>query len=290
MANSPRSPWKLSGGVAKLAAGNFSAAVTVDRPGLGIHEIAWAGQPLGVIRNWLAFKEVGPGPADRQREIEDVYVRGRDLVAVYAESKQHPLRYVVYWRSLGEADLCGAAGGLDVVVSVQTSVLDAKPAVFLSSQYGVERGWTNTPPQRRWNPIAFETRTDRPDREHLVASGLERNAQAVASPDDTFLFDLAQAPWSCGEMIHPSDRIASDANVIDFPGVPPLGADSTQWDPETENLRVAMSSHHVLGVQLEKGVLVRARLRGVLARREGAREVVAACRNAFEQAELPLTT
>ncbi|MEX2185597.1 MAG: hypothetical protein WD875_02340 [Pirellulales bacterium] len=290
MANSshPPSPWNLSGRSAKLTAGDFSAAVAVDRPGLGIHDIAWAGQPLDAVGHWLAFSEPGPAPSDRVRAIEDVYVRGHDLVVVYAENKEHPLRYFVYWRSLGEADLCGAAAGLDVVVSVQTSVLDAKPAASLSSRCSAEGAWSAAPPQRIWRSIP-QRRLDAA-LEQPFETATEINALGKSDSDDVFLFDLAAGDWTYAEMIHPGDRTLSYALVWQ----PDEESVAASPDSDTDHLLFASSvvttRHQVLGLQLEKGVLLRARTRVVLTRREGSRDVVAACRDAFERADLPLTT
>jgi hypothetical protein len=270
-----------------LTAGDFAATVAVDRPGLGIHNVAWAGKPLEAIRYWLALSEP-PAPPDQLREIEDAYVRGRDLVAVYAETAEHPLRYVMYWRALSEGDLCGAVGGLDVVVSVQTSTLDATPAAWLSSQSSVDGAWSCPPSTRSWAPIA--ARSGAVERDELLKVAGDESAHGTASCDDTFFFDLAGMPLSYGEMIHPRDRMASDAIVAEGPGVPPLGTSTSDTSDEALSQRIARARHRLLGLRLEKDVLVRSRLRVVLARRDGAREVVAACREAFEQAELPLTT
>lgn len=288
------SPWKLDGAAATLAAGEFTAQVAVDQPGRGVHDIAWAGKPIEMARSWLALREASPRPWERIGEIEDVYIRGRDLVAVYAETEAHPLRYIVYWRALEEDQLRGAAAGVDVVVSVQTSVLDIKSTAYVSSQFGVDEAWASAPPDRQWRQIAAETRRERPgdrhDRDELLAAAQQRIASATASRDDTFLFHLAGGMWSCGEMIHPRDRMTSYADVFQFPGVPPLGMNPADWNSDGEMLRAATSNHSILGLRMEKGVLLRARLRAVLARRENAKEVVAACREAFEHAELPLTT
>lgn len=251
MANSP---WTLSGHVARLSAGEFSATVHVDRPGLGIHDITWAGRRIEALHNWLALVEDGTkadevAAADEVRAIEDCYVRGRDLVAVYAETKDHPLRYVVYWRALAADALCGAVAGLDVVVSVQTSVLDVTPKVWLSSTCDADAAWRAGAEDSGWRLLA---------------------ANSDAPSDQAYLVELAGGEWCAAEMIHSQDRIESTARLADA--------------------KTVQTRHRVLGLRLEKGVLLRARMRVVLARREDARDVVAACREQFERAELPLTT
>jgi hypothetical protein len=263
------SPWTLTGHVARLSAGEFSATVNVERPGLGIHDIAWAGRRIDALRNWLALAEDGTKAneamaAEEVRAIEDCYVRGRDLVAVYAETKDHPLRYVVYWRALGADELCGAAAGLDVVVSVQTSVLDVTPKVWLGSACDVDAAWSAGAAGSAWRP--------------LKASHGEEG-------DHAYLLELAGGEWCAAEMIHSQDRIESTAR---------LAGDTLTIG------KAVQTRHQVLGLRLEKGVLLRARMRALLvrcdnrgadeARTDNAREVVAQCRKQFERGELPLTT
>lgn len=261
------SPWTLSGRVAKLSSGEFSAAVDVERPGLGVQSLAWSGRPIAAIRHLLALNELGPRPSDLVRPIEDCYVRGRDLVAVYAESPQHPLRYVLYWRALGEEQLCGAAAGLDIVVSVQTSILDATPAAFLGSDVSAETVFRLTEPEHIWTPVAPC---------HL---GTAPDAAGGASRGDTLLCDLDGSDWSYAEMIHPRDQMPGDELALDHPPSPDAPAAAP----------LVRTSHRVLGLRLEKGVLLRARLRAILAPRQSARDVALASRAQFHRAELPLT-
>jgi hypothetical protein len=272
-------PWTLDGNAASLRLGSFSAAVKIDQPELGIHGVAWGGAPIAAVEKWLAFTEAGPSSSRRLREIEDAYIRGRDLVTIYAETRDHPLRYVLYWRALDEAALCGAAAGLDVVASVQTSVLDAKPKAFLSSQSRVDEAWASAPPVRFWRNLSPRSLPDRAlekEERHRMAS--EVIADARAARDDAFLFELAESPWAYAEMIHPRDQMLSYAMVHEFS------------DVAMPAVRIAHPSHHILGLPLEKGVLLRARLRVLLMPRDNAGEIADRSREQFERAELPLTT
>lgn len=63
--------------------------------------------------------------------LADAYVRGNDLVATYGESADHPCRTQVYWRVECEADLFG----IQLIVSVQTSILDAVPSLTVATQF-----------------------------------------------------------------------------------------------------------------------------------------------------------
>jgi hypothetical protein len=62
--------------------------------------------------------------------LTDAYVRGNDLVATYAESATHTCRTQVYWRYEREADYFG----IQLIVSVQTSRLDAAPGFAVASE------------------------------------------------------------------------------------------------------------------------------------------------------------
>jgi hypothetical protein len=283
------SPWTLDGNTASLRVGSFSAVVKIDEPGLGVHGVCWDGQPITAVREWLRFAEARPLEKDQVRTIEDAYVRGRDLVAVYAETPGHPLRYVLYWRALGEEQLCGAAAGVDVVASVQTSVLDAKPAAYFSSQCSADDAWALGQSESQWMAIPErplpDDALDRDERRQMAEGVI---AAARASCDDTFLFELAESPWAYAEMIHPRDRILSFALVHPFAGAVLPGSKAAIDDAST--LRGAGTNHHVLGLPLEKGVLLRARLRVLLLPRSDAQEIAIRSREQFERAELPLTT
>lgn len=273
-------PWKLAGRRAELSLGELSAVVNVDRPGLGVEQIARSGAPLKAIRHVLALTEPGPRQSDVARPIEDCYVRGRDLVAVYAESPAHPLRYVVYWRALAGDELCGAAAGLDLVVSVQTSVLDATPTAVVGSELSAETVFRLAAPRPEWiavPPRHLEAVLDEPRHAAELT-----NAAAGARDDDAFLCDLPNSDWSYAEMIHPQDRMQSDALVL------------AHEEPADAGRVAAASfvhtSHRVLGLRLEKGVLLRARLRAIFVPRQAARDLVLASRDQFHRAELPLAT
>jgi len=62
--------------------------------------------------------------------LADAYLRGNDLVATYSESTDHPCRTEVYWRFECEADFFG----IQLIVSVQTSRLDAAPSLVVASR------------------------------------------------------------------------------------------------------------------------------------------------------------
>ncbi|MBC8350990.1 MAG: hypothetical protein H8E66_03330 [Planctomycetes bacterium] len=68
-------------------------------------------------------------PSDEPR-LEDAYVRGNDLVATYDESTDHACRTQVYWRF--ECD--DEHVGIQLIISAQTSRLDAVPGMVVASQ------------------------------------------------------------------------------------------------------------------------------------------------------------
>lgn len=81
-----------------------------------------------------AFNSVDATPMQltlpsKATSLADAYVRGNDLVATYAESTEHPCRTQVYWRFEREADYFG----IQLIVSVQTSRLDASPSFTIVS-------------------------------------------------------------------------------------------------------------------------------------------------------------
>jgi hypothetical protein len=268
------SPWTLDGNTASLRVGSFSAVVKIDEPGLGVHGVCWDGASIAAVETWLGFREYKQVRSEQVRPIEDAYVRGRDLVAVYAETPENPLRYEIYWRALDADSLCGAAAGIDVVASVQTSVLDAKPQTMLCSQCRVDAVWASAPPKRDWAAVRVPAMPDaKLDMQAYLREAHKVMAEHRPTLDDAFLFALAESPWAYAEMIHPADRLWTHVAAR-----------------ETSALRTAGTGYLIFGMPMEKGVLLRARLRVLLLPRSDAQEIALRSREQFERAELPLTT
>ncbi|QDV25008.1 hypothetical protein [Aureliella helgolandensis] len=69
---------------------------------------------------------------EHSSKTEEVYVRGNDLIARYAESSGDQFAYGLYWQWLERS--AKVDWGLELWMSVQTGLLDASPVLAVSSK------------------------------------------------------------------------------------------------------------------------------------------------------------
>lgn len=121
--------WQLDGSTAHLETSKLKCRLDLAFPERGLTDVT------GVLRSKQPFRAVGAAimqltmPSESTR-LADSYVRGNDLVATYEESADHPCRTQVYWRAEDESDFFG----IQLIVSVQTSILNATPGLTVTSQ------------------------------------------------------------------------------------------------------------------------------------------------------------
>lgn len=231
--------WRIAGQRASFSASAsapLAGEVDIARPARGIVAQVAGQSPYGLNMLGVAglepSDEVATPPAD-------CYERGTDLVLTYAETSTRPLRVQVYWRVHSADRLPAGAAGIDLQVSVQTSLLDADSALWAAS----------TVPARHVARLA----------------GCAGNA-------DCWLFRWPAAEMSYAEMIHPAD----DRGCV--------------LSREDESQDRWLLRRRLFGERLEKGVILRARLRGVLLPRQDDERLAAAACEAFVTEAPPLTT
>ena len=117
--------WQLNGNLATgkvLLADNTAFEVTLDthRTGPGIAAMQFGGKPLDGF-----WQEITGNLFASLPEIQEVYVRGSDVICHYAEQKESELTPTIYW-SLDSTDDLHAIQ-LDVRIAVQTSTLGTQP-------------------------------------------------------------------------------------------------------------------------------------------------------------------
>lgn len=254
--------WKLEGNRGKLARDRFSAAVDAASPEEGVcqllldgHSLSGAAGGASVLSvNWSPPESAGPAPSE-------VFVRDADLVAFYGQSKAYPFRREIYWRSADTEDVPSTLMAMDLVVSIQTDLLDSHPSIHVNSRL----------------PSAREALTlAAPDANRFEPLEPTSEAAVVAQPGGLGCVLLRLPPmdngiaYSYAEMVHPGD----------------LGQMSLFWSSEGQT----EITHLLLSDFLEKGVIRRARLRGVFLDREGDAEAAANWYRALVSERLPLTT
>jgi hypothetical protein len=220
--------WRLQGHHAHLESAALPATLDLAQPWLGL-QIPGCDRArfLGVGLDTIGAQQ-SPQPIDEY----DAYVRGNDLVVTYEQTADRPIRTTLYWRALPEEATAGVA--VELVVSVQTSLLESRPAL--------------------------EVRSLAPAAE--LAPGYEQGSACLVR--------LSGGELSYFEALHPAAYAESSA--------------------ETGTEGIVVRHRVFFPEELEKGVILRARLRAIVLPRAGDSEAAARYHQSFLASPPPLTT
>jgi hypothetical protein len=243
----------LREGWGTLDIGHFSCAVELKHPERGIQQFRLEDKLLSQLR----ILQVAPSsPVPSQGEVViDSYVRGDDLVAKYAQTPQRTARPEIYWRALREwrAQASDQAMGLELWLSVQTSLLASDPALSLRSVVeDVDEVFTAAGESGAWQPLG-------------LASGASTGLDVG---QNCFLFRLKSASISYCEMIFPAD------------------CDGVEFERTAQGVELR---YRLFERSLEKGVIRRGRVRGCLVPRDRDFEFAGSCFADFCASPVPLT-
>ncbi len=263
----------LQGNIATLVAANWSASIDLARPDQGL---SLNSTTIGQLPSTLRILAVTF--ADHQ-SIEpariDAYIRGNDLVVTYAEAPPHRLRSQIYWRPIAPSEFAPShekqiVAAFELIVSSNTSLLDADPQstvrTFLSS-------------------IAQITNFQRRDSNQLVAQSISLPSSTgepnPATPVDhtagntgCYLARFDSTPYSYLEMIHPADFCGTRIH--------------SQLAPPSKE-PCTLIEHQLFRQRLEKGVILRARIRAALVTRQDDEACALSAYEHFAASEPPLT-
>lgn len=249
-------PWKLDASrvIAQFEAGEVRGELNLRQPARGLSSLrmeqeAWHGMQLLGVD---IPSDVATLPLDPLDPCP--YVRHEDLVAAYAPSPKLPVRVEVYWRDLRRE--CNAIS-IGMQVSVQTDHLDTLAELSVVSRV----------PSRSAQALLFPNGVENPVRVDLDKSSSKTQLDVPAC----VLYRLAAGKWTYLEMVHPADS-----------GHSWLVADEAE--PEVWNTR-----HQIFRQGLEKGVILRARVRGVLVPSEREFDEASRQFRRFANEDLPLT-
>jgi hypothetical protein len=186
--------------------------------------------------------------------IADAYIRGDDLVVTYAATPARNVRVQAYWRCM-RWPLFTSAAVIDLQISVQTPLLDSDPGQTVRSTL----------------PAGDMLRLDGAASKFKQVVLSVRGSEDVSrdKPPACYLVRPAGEEFSYVEMVHPADACGSELGDLGD--------------------RVGLA-HELFKSSLEKGVILRARLRGALVPRAGDEAVAAALYADLLAAEPPLTT
>jgi hypothetical protein len=257
------SPWRLDERRATLELGPLDAYIDLDQPALGLQHLKMAGSVIAAAQ--LLGVELPPGDTAGDRLVE-AYLRGADLIATYADIAQPAFRWQIYWRAL-PGRFPQALAAIEAIVSVQTGLLDSWPQLTL-------RSVLPTAGAALWhaNSDGAGLRCERFD------PGPTVKTIAAAEGWGCFGFDLPGAAASYVEMVHPADF---DSSTVEYLALPSGGT--------CPGAGVSLR-HALFRERLEKGVILRSRVLGLLLPEWPTCGTIADIQRAFVDEELPLTT
>jgi hypothetical protein len=245
--------WRTEENIASLSVASLSAKLNPLRSAVGLFDIGYGEQRLEGA-NILQVRTRAAG-FDEDDQLCERYVRGSDMFASYALAPRRPIGLQLEWRSIHHADL--SAVGLELIISVETDLLDADPGLTVGSTIPQGTVWRLTD-------------AERPQFEHVnFAENLW--ASYPPEPPAMLLYRPAELGYSFIEMIHPGDFAGG------MLAAPP------------QNAGRYLSSFRLFEERLEKGVIRRGRLQGIFLERQGDQASAWDCYRRFVASQLPLT-
>lgn len=247
---------EVEGHLARIQLERCTATVDWHNPRGGLGALRLDGQVLE------DFHPLGPELAalePAEASAAEHYIRAGDLVATYPNRPAAQLRTQVYWRT-GTHPREGAIAAIELVVSVQTALLDSCPKIAIASHLHASEALRMTDSQSG----AFTS---------IVPPTAEADPDNIAGAPQCYLFRLPGRQYSYIEMIHPAD------------------VQSSSWDGWLHGAHYRLQLRHELFAdRLEKGVILRARVLGVIVDRRDDKAAALRHWQRFLTEELPLTT
>ena len=247
--------WFLEPPNARLTLERLSATIDLHRPDLGLSRLNADQNPFaGASLLGLACRANG-APLG---ELAESYQRGHDLIAVFRQPPNQAVRVDAVWRAAMESRVAVVRGLVDLIVSVQTDLLDSCPEVVVCS--AIPSAEVLRPTDAGWLKIELDS---------------EVNTTPLRITRDEgpgcLVFRVPDADFTYAEMVHPADFQESQLSG-------------------SGNVSTRHVSHRLFVERLEKGVILRGRVRGILVDRRDDLRLAAECYAAFAEAEPPLGT
>ena len=131
----PQAAWILESTIARLTLPGLTARLDLSDPANGLQEMYVGGQALAG-QSILGVELPTQLDAGAQFECHE---RALDLVATYPQTADRKVRVQAYWRALANDESHGLPG-VDLQVSVQTSLWDTRPTLTAISQMPADAG------------------------------------------------------------------------------------------------------------------------------------------------------
>jgi len=269
------SHWQIVGRVATLRTENLTATVDADDPAAGLRIESLCGDLIAGAALFGVQIEPPVRAAEKTSATMppvDCFARGNDFVATYAETAERPFRAQIYWR-LVESERSGGnhraepIGALELIVSVQTSRLDTETSLAVCTTLSSVEAW-------RLLDAAEDRLTS--DRDLSRAATAD---SATVVPD----FQETDHPGCC--LLRP---IGNGPSYIEM--VHPADFRQTTFEWTTDSSPAVRLAHRLFAERLEKGVILRSRIRGLFVPRSHDTELARSEYRRFAASEPPLTT
>jgi hypothetical protein len=241
--------WQLGPSSATLECGPLVGEASFGSTGIGFHVTEWKQQRED--KTALFASDVTNDYRVKTALVES-YSRGGDLVASFAKSETSIIPQVCYRAS---CDLFRSVIRLELILSVQTDLLDSRPECGLGSYL--------------WDGQLFHTSELQSDTFEEVPKGDGVPFDRADSLTHLFLTRVRRHNFSYAELVHPSDFVRAKAGVDDTP--------------------LVAVEYTLFPDRLEKGVIRRARICGWFLPAENDLAVAVELAKQFINEPLPLT-
>ena len=248
--------WKVDGQCVSSQTHEFSGTIDLESPERGICVEHVAG---GVALQDCRLLQLNSlRDTDRLGRVEETYTRGSDVVVTYSPTPSE-IRLQIYWRRQQFPVDGGTAVGIQMIVSVQTHLLDVDPSLSIVSSLQAAESWSYSD-----NPNA---RLETCQTIHANSADDARSGSLL-----TRLFRLESADVSYVEIVS-----EQDCHSMCF--------EQTVGPPTM--IRCETKLFHE---RLEKGVIRRARIWGIFVPRGQDISAIRDCQKYVAANPLPLTT
>ena len=249
------SNWQLDDRFARWKSDAFSAQLDFASVVDGLHRLAGGDIAVGFAGARLLGIEIPSLASGGAVLPTEEHARASDLAVVYAPTAAWPVRVDVLWRVPVGCDERGASAAVELIVSVRTELLECRPALSVQTSLAADE---------------VLRLADASSRQYRPLTASRRPQLSPAEGPGCLLFRRAGRPVSYAEMVHPSDF------------------HHDELDSETDQRPAIRIRHRLFSQRLEKGVILRARIRGVFCPRDTDEATVAATYCDFAAADPPL--
>ena len=130
--------WDLTEPTARLHIGTIAASIHLEKPERGFHDLSVSGCEIPCQR---MLGIIAPFAPKSGHLLDEVFVRGADLIATYARSVESAIRPQIYWRvnEILQSNFCCIC--VELIVSVETNLLDSDPTVNVVTDLSCDGVW-----------------------------------------------------------------------------------------------------------------------------------------------------